>query len=223
MNAAFRPPGSARPAPVLLAIVAFCAGLELGFTLSGLPSIGFDGLRRAGILYGAFWSHLLTDWEPAFPGQPVTMFVTYAFVHAGLLHMLFNMLLMVQLGREAVARLGQAGFLLLFAVTAAGGGGAFALLNGSESPMLGASGAVFGLFGATIWWDIQRRRAAGVSLGQPLRLVVGLVVMNVLLWFLVAGMLAWEAHLGGFVAGAAFARIVTPSLRHRHRPRTGMR
>lgn len=223
MNAAFRPPASARPAPVLLAIVGLCAGLEVAFTLTGLPAVGLDALRRTGIVYGAFWSHLLTDWDPVFPGQRVTMFITYAFVHAGLLHVLFNMLLMVQLGREAVARLGQAGFVLLFGVTAAGGGAAFALLNGSEAPMLGASGVVFGLFGATTWWDIQRRRVAGVSLAQPLRLIAGLVVMNVLLWFLVAGMLAWEAHLGGFVAGMAFARIVTPSLRHRHRPRTGMR
>ena len=222
MTASFRPL-TTRHAPVLLFLAGVCAALELSFTIADLPFVGLDGLRRLAIAYGGFWSGLLADWEPIFPGQPLTMFVTYAFLHAGFLHMLFNMVLMLHLGREAVMRLGQAGFLLLFAVCAAGGGGAFALLSDTDAPMLGASGAVFGLFGATIFWDIQRRRALRQPIGPALRLIGGLVVMNLLLFVLVQGMLAWQAHLGGFVAGAVFARIVTPSLRHRHRPRVGMR
>ena len=222
MTASFRQP-TPPLAPVLLLLAGVCAALELAFTLADLPFVGLDMLRRAGIVYGGFWSGLLTDWEPMFPGQRLTMFVTYAFLHAGFLHMLFNMLLMLHLGREAVQRLGQAGFALLFAVTAAGGGAAFALLSSADAPMLGASGVVFGLFGATVYWDIQRRRALRLPIGPALRLIGGLVVMNLLLWVLVQGMLAWEAHLGGFVAGVLFARIATPSLTHRHRPRIGMR
>jgi membrane associated rhomboid family serine protease len=125
--------------------------------------------------------------------------------------MAFNMLILLHLGREAVARLGTPGFLLLFAVSSAGGGLAYWLLGDGETPMLGASGVVFGLFGATMWWDIQRRRAAGASLEPVLRLAGGLVLMNGLLWLLVSGMLAWQAHLGGFVGGMALAAIVTPA------------
>ena len=62
-----------------------------------------------------------------------------------------------------------------------------------------------------------------LPIDQPLRMVFGLVVMNVLLWFLVSGMLAWEAHLGGFVTGAILARIITPTPDHRHRGVTGGR
>lgn len=216
MTQHFRPP-ALRPAPVLLALVGLCALLELAFSLAELPFIGLPGLRRAAIVHGAFWPGLLHGWTPVFPGQRATMFVSYAFLHGGLLHLVFNMLILLHLGREAVQRLGQAGFLLMFLLSAAGGAVAYALLNGTGAPMLGASGAVFGFFGASIWWDIQARRARGLSIEQPLRLIGGLVVMNLLLWALVSGMLAWEAHLGGFVTGAALARIVTPTPEHRFR------
>jgi len=222
MTQNFRPP-EVRPAPVLLWIVGFCALFETAFTLAESPFFAFGALRRTAILYGAFWPGLLGDWGPIFPGQRFTMFLSYAFLHGGFLHMVFNMLILLHLGRETVLRLGQTGFALAFALCAVGGAGAFALLNGGEAPMLGASGVVFGLFGMTIYWDIQRRRAQRASLDQPIRLIVGLMVMNVLLWALVGGMLAWEAHLGGFVTGALLARIVTPTPRHRYRPRARSR
>ena len=63
----------------------------------------------------------------------------------------------------------------------------------------------------------------GLSIEKPLRLIVGLVVMNVLLWVVVDGMLAWEAHLGGFVTGAILARVLTPTAGHRHKAFTPRR
>lgn len=206
-----------RHAPVLLWIVGILAVLETAFTLLGLPPLGLGRLRNIAIMYGAFWPGLLGDWVPAFNGQPVTMFVTYAFLHGGFLHMLFNALILLHLGRESVNRLGQGGFLLLFALSSIGGAAVYGLLATSDAPMLGASGAVFGLFGATMFWDFQRRRAAGASLEPVGRLLIGLIVLNLLLYFLVAGMLAWQAHLGGFVAGFAFAALVTPTPGHRFR------
>ena len=218
MNTRLRPlPLSGRPAPVVLAIAGLCAGLEIVFTLADLA--GYSDIRRAAIIYGAFWPQLLGDWQPVFPGQRVSMFLSYALLHGSFLHMLFNMLILLHLGRETVMRLVQAGFVLVFALCAIGGGAGFALLNGGSAPMLGASGAVFGLFGTTIFWDVQRRRAVGASLSDPARMVGGLVLMNVVLWLMAGGMLAWEAHLGGFLTGALLARIVTPTPFHRHRNR----
>ncbi|WP_323037820.1 rhomboid family intramembrane serine protease [Pararhodobacter sp.] len=216
MNAPLRPPAP-RHAPVLLWIVAICAGLELLFTLLDTPFLSLSGPRNFAIIHGAFWPRLLVDWSPLFPGQRVTMFITYAFLHGGFMHMLFNMLMLLHLGRETVIRLGQRGFLLAFVVTSAGGAGAYALLASVDAPMLGASGAVFGLFGTTMYWDFQRRRALRASLEPVWRLLIGLVVMNVALYFLVGGMLAWQTHLGGFVTGVAFAWITTPTLTHRYR------
>lgn len=209
-----QPPSAPAHSPVVLGVVCLCALLEAAFTLLELPLFGLGGLRRQAIIHGAFWPGLLEGWAPVFPGQRLTMFFSYALLHGGLMHMIFNMLILVHLAREAVARLGDWGFLLLFLVTAAGGGAAFWLMSSSQGPMLGASGAVFGLFGATMFWDWQRRRAQGAPVQPVLRMGLGLVVMNVVLWVLVQGYLAWEAHLGGFLAGLAFARIVTPTPAH---------
>ncbi|MCC6002193.1 MAG: rhomboid family intramembrane serine protease [Pararhodobacter sp.] len=206
-----------RPAPVVLAIVAICTVPELLFLLAETPFLGQGGLRRTALIHGAFWPRLLIDWQPVWPGQPMAMFVTYAFLHGGVMHLLFNMLVLVHLGREAVPRLGQRGFLLAYVITAAGGAAAFWLISDAVGPMVGASGAVFGLFGMTQYWDWQRRRARNESLRPFWNLMAGLILMNVALYFLAGGFLAWQAHLGGYVAGFLFARIVTPTLHHRWR------
>lgn len=216
-------PGPSKPLalpPSVLAVMAICAALEIVFTVSGGPS-GDSALRRLAYVHGAFWPGLLEGWDPLYPGQRIAMFFSYAFLHGGLMHMLFNMLILVHLSRETVARVGDAGFALFFAVTSLGGAGAFWLLSSAEGPMVGASGAVFGLFGATMFWDWQRRRALGAPVQPVLRMAFGLVVLNVILWVLVQGTLAWEAHLGGFLAGIAAAALATPTLAHRHRRRRG--
>jgi membrane associated rhomboid family serine protease len=216
------PVPSAPPAlaPPVVAVIAVCAVLEVGLTLAGGPS-GGGGLRRVAMVYGAFWPGLLDGWAGVYPGQSVVMFLSYAFLHGGLMHMLFNMLILAHLSRETVDRVGPAGFLLFFAVTAAAGAAAYVLLSTGTEPMVGASGAVFGLFGATMFWDWQRRRAAGAPVQPVLRMGLGLVLMNVILWFLVQGYLAWEAHLGGFVAGWIAAWLATPTLAHRWRRHRG--
>jgi len=210
-------PFSSQARPVLV-IVGVCAIIEAVLTLSGGPS-GMGALRRVAFVHGAFWPRMLDSWAPVWPGQPAAMFLTYAFLHGGLMHMIFNMLILLHLGRETVDRVGPWGFVLFFLVTSAGGGAAFWAMSSAQGPMVGASGAVFGLFGATMFWDWQRRRAAGVEVGPVLKMGLGLVLMNVVLYVLVQGYLAWEAHLGGFVAGAAAAWIATPTLAHRYRRR----
>ena len=209
MNRSYSPAPD-RPASAVLIIVGICTILELTLMLN-------DGLRRTAMIHGGFWPRVLDDWQPAWPWQPGAMFFTYAFLHGGVMHLLFNMLIMVHLSRETVQRVGQQGFVLLFLLTAAGGGVGFWLLSTAPGPLVGASGAVFGLFGATQYWDYQRRRATGQSLRPFWNLMAGLVLMNVALLFIFGGSLAWQAHLGGYIAGFVIARLVTPTLRHRWR------
>ena len=216
MNRGFSPAPD-RPAPVALGIVGICTLLELALTLGGTPTLGGDGMRRTALIYGAFWPRVIDSWAPAWPGQPAAMFFTYAFLHGGVMHLLFNMLILVHLSRETVARVGQQGFVLFYLFTAAGGAAGFWLLSSAPGPMVGASGAVFGLFGATQYWDYQRRRAAGATLRPFWNLLIGLSLMNVALFALFGGYLAWQAHLGGYVAGFVLAWVITPTLRHRFR------
>lgn len=212
---------SSRPkhAPVLLVIIAICAGLELLSTLLALPAFGSLHLREWNFVHGAFWPGLMEGWSPVYPLQPAAMYLTHAFLHGSVLHMVFNMLIFLHLGRECVERLGTWGFLLLFGVTAMGGGACYALLASSGAPMVGTSGVVFGLFGATAYWDFQRRKLLRASLIPVRNLIIGLVVMNVAMMVMMQGALAWQSHLGGFVAGVLFAWIATPSIAHRYRPK----
>jgi membrane associated rhomboid family serine protease len=201
--------------PAVLWLVALTCVPEIVLTLGETGLLGFERLRGLFLMHGAFWNGLLDGWAPIFPGQSVTMFFTYAALHGGLLHLVGNMVAVLALGGIVVARIGARGFLLLYAVSVLAGAMGFALLSGAESPMIGASGAVFGLIGAWKFWEWQLRQHLGSPMRPLWRSLVGLAVLNVVLWLLLSGMLAWEAHLGGFVGGVLFAAIATPTLRYR--------
>ena len=71
--------------------------------------------------------------------------------------------------------------------------------------MVGASGALFGLAGAWKAWDWQEARAHRGPLWPIVLWVLGIALLNGVLWVAQGGLLAWEAHLGGFVAGWLWA------------------
>ena len=110
------------------------------------------GLRDVAYKYGAFWPGLLRDWTALFPGQSSAMFITYGFLHGGFLHLVFNMIALWSLGRVVVQRVGPAGFALLYVVACIGGGALYGWLEADGRPMVGASGALFGLAGAIVLW-----------------------------------------------------------------------
>lgn len=202
-------------APAVIWLVALTCLPEILFTLLETGVFGETDLRRQALFLGAFWNGLLSGWEPIYSFQRETMFLTYALLHGGLLHLIGNMVALLALGGIAVARVGQRGFLLLYAISAIGGGIGFALLSNSEAPMIGASGAVFGLIGAWKFWEWQLRQHIGSPMAPLWRSLFGLVLLNVILWIALSGLVAWEAHLGGFIAGVLFAAIATPTMRYR--------
>jgi membrane associated rhomboid family serine protease len=200
--------------PAVLAILLLaCVIPELVLQGADLGLWGSARWRPLAYQNGAFWAGLLRGWTPNYAAQPATMFATYGFLHAGALHMVVNMMTLISLGLPIVARIGQRRFALLYAVSLLGGGIGFALLTASRQPMVGASGALFGLVGAWIVWGMmQAWRASTGSLGR-LR-VLGrdllwpatiLVLLNLAMLWISGGLLAWETHLGGFVAGALLA------------------
>lgn len=201
--------------PAVLWLVGLTCVPEILLTLAEAGLADASGLRRWALLHGAFWNGLLSDWQQLYPLQREAMFMTYALLHGGLMHLIGNMIVVLALGGIVVARIGQQGFLLLYLFSAVGGGLGFALLSNSDAPMVGASGAVFGLLGAWKFWEWQMRKHTGRDMRPLWRSVIGLALLNLVLWLALSGLLAWEAHLGGFIAGAVFAAIVTPSLRYR--------
>jgi membrane associated rhomboid family serine protease len=122
--------------------------------------------------------------------------VTSAFLHAGLLHLMFNMFALAQIGPPLEAALGRVRFLTLYLLSALGGSVAGYCLAEPFQPSVGASGAIFGLFGA--YYVVVRR------LGGETSSIVVLLVINLVITFTVPS-IDWRAHLGGLVTGAVLA------------------
>lgn len=186
----------------LLAIALICTLPEAMLWLSPNPG----HLRGLLLQNCAFWPGVLTGgWKPNYPLQGVVMFLTYGFLHAGATHFLFNMATLFSLGRPLLADLGKARFFGLYAAGLAGGGLGYGLLSGHPQPMVGASGALFALAGALVvqhftqdWRELSLVTALRAAAG-PVALLIG---MNVVMFYAMNGQLAWEAHLGGALAGA---------------------
>ena len=140
--------------------------------------------------------------------------LTGAFLHGGLLHILFNMLSLYWVGRAIEPVLGWWRFLTVYLVSALGGSAfilAWCLIQPSELLVgtVGASGAVFGLFGAV--FVLQRLGGADTT---PILTLLGI---NLVYGFLASG-ISRQAHIGGAVAGVAATWV----LARLARPRSGI-
>ena len=196
------------PSLALWAVLALCLLPEA--VLQGADLGLWGDVHWRSLAYGwfGFWPGLLQGWRPNYPLQPVAMFVTYGFFHVGGLHLAVNMLTLLSLGPAVIDRAGQAGFLGLYTASLLGGALGFGLLTTATVPMVGASGALFGLMGAVITWALTDRHRAAQTLWPVARAVMGLVVLNGVLWVVAGGQLAWQTHLGGGLAGAAMALLL---------------
>ena len=186
----------------LWALIGIMAAIELPLSLSDAGWIGSKGWRMNVFLYGAFWPPLLGEGlAPLYPGQKALMFLTHALLHGNVMHFAMNSAVLLALGKGVATFLGAGKTILLLALSAIAGAAAFGLLSAASGPMIGASGAVFGLLGLWQAWDFRRRRHFNQSLRPVLRGILGLLVVNLVLFVALSGTLAWEAHLGGWIAG----------------------
>jgi membrane associated rhomboid family serine protease len=188
-------------------IALLCAVPELVLTGADWGLWGTARWRPYAYQNGAFWAGLLHGWRPNYTAQPVVMFASYGWLHAGLGHLGGNLLVLIWLGPKMQARFGTWGFAALWGVGLLGGAAGFALLTASPSPMVGASGALFGLFGAWLVEDVRHVPGLRAKAVRALLLLGGILALNAATWALQDGHLAWETHLGGLVAGLAFAAL----------------
>ena len=186
-------------------IIAICIVIEVVLSAADLNWGGLGGLRNEVYRDGAFWPAYLAGQKPIFPAQPWTMFLSYGFLHGGLLHLSLNMITLYSLGNAVIEYSSTPRFLLIYFASMIGGGLAYGYLAATTMPMVGASGALFGLGGAIVTWRWLAQggffRAARVV--GPM--VLMLLLINVALYYLLGGLLAWETHLGGFLVGCVIA------------------
>ena len=127
-------------------------------------------------------------------------FLTSAFLHdpGNIMHIGFNMYALWIVGSYLEPMLGRARFLALYLVSALGGSVVYLLFTSVDSRggVVGASGAVFGLFGALVVLNRHLgRSSAGIWIIIGINAVLGFVIPNI----------AWQAHLGGLLTGVAIA------------------
>lgn len=142
--------------------------------------------------------------------------VSYSFLHDGWEHLIFNLAWFVIFGSTIARHLGSVRFYLFFAFCAVSAGGVYTILHiGSNFPAIGASGAVFGMFGALMRFLFPRQ--GGILAIQPqsiektlrnrqtsaiIAVIIGIdLLFAAISGILGSGIIAWEAHIGGFVAG----------------------
>ena len=185
------------------------------FTFAFVPARYDASVVLGGVLPGGF-------------GAEIWTFVTYSLLHGSWTHMTVNGVWLLAFGSAVARRFGTPRFLAFFAVTAAAGAGMHLLTNaGSPSPMIGASASVSGAMAAALRFAFQRGGPLGMMRGGdagsyrvpalPLISVLSdaRVLIFLAVWFginLLFGLMstpltgsnevvAWQAHIGGFLAG----------------------
>ena len=190
-----------RTAPVTYGLIA----VNLVVFLLGQLS---NGLGDRLFVEGAQYRPYLLD------GQWWRVF-TAMFLHASFVHVGFNMWALFLFGPALERRFGSVSFAALYLASGLGGGALYHLVGRIE-PAIGASGAIFGLFGALVVTTYrQRHTPAGRAVFSQLVVLLGL---NLAIPLVVPNV-AWEAHVGGLAAGLVIA-AAWDRLAHRDATRT---
>lgn len=122
--------------------------------------------------------------------------VTAAFLHYGIAHLLLNMWALYVVGQPLEQWLGRLRFTALYGLSALGGSVMVYLFAAPNSLTAGASGAIFGLFGAI--FVVAKR------LNYDVRGIAVLIVLNLVITFTFNG-ISWQGHIGGLITGSALA------------------
>jgi len=189
---------SGRPI-VTLSILAVTSIISL---LQMVPTIG-DAITDA-LLFAPLYVFFGV---PGVPFEPWRLLTT-ALVHGGFIHLALNMLALWMLGQSLEPMLGRGRYLALYGISALGGSVAVALLADPRTATVGASGAIFGLMAALL--------IIGRHIGANVTGILVVLAINFVLSFTLGG-IAWQAHVGGAVIGAAVAFIYTRTRRREQR------
>jgi rhomboid protease GluP len=194
--------GSMRREWVTVALVAANAAVFVLMSAQGVDFLAPSG--RVLVDWGANWGPETLgdhDWWRLFSSM---------FVHAGVLHVGFNMYVLWMGGRLVERLYGHAGYLILYTFAGLVGSVASVLTHPSGSSV-GASGAVFGVFGALLAFLLRRRALLPMLALKRLRgTAIAFVVLNVAFGFAVPG-IDQAAHLGGLGGGFVAGLLLAPS------------
>jgi len=152
----------------------------------GLIALGYV----AQLVFGASLVYTFGFYPPLMWAEPWRI-ITSAFIHSGIVHVMFNGYSLWVLGNLIERVIGPARFLLVFTVSVITGCLAVMVLS-PESLTVGASAGIFGLFSALF---VINRGLGGNNVS-----LLAIIGLNLAIGFVVPG-IAWQAHLGGLTGG----------------------
>ncbi|MEV6961997.1 rhomboid family intramembrane serine protease [Streptomyces sp. NPDC051207] len=207
------PPGASRPRTLAGGTVTadrrLLTKILLGINVAVFIAVhAWSGLRYDLMLIGAWPPAPFSPTEGVAGGEWYRM-VTAMFTHEAPWHLAFNMLSLWWLGSPLEAALGRTRYLALYLISGLAGSALTYLVAAPTTASLGASGAIFGLFGATA---VLMRR-----LDQDMRPVLALLAINLIITFGWSN-IAWQAHIGGLVAGVVIGYAMVHAPRERRSP-----
>lgn len=173
--------------------------IELMLKGADLRLWGSPGWRSWAYVYLSFQPRLLTGHDPIWAGQWLGMFLTHVVLHVGVLHMASNMLAFALLAVLLRDEITLGAMLVVCLISAVGGAALFALLSPPFAAMTGASGALSGL--AVVWAVGNAPGQARSSTRHKLTVLGAIVALILLIEVFPGSQTAWQAHLGGALAG----------------------
>ena len=150
------------------------------------------------ILFGQY-NDLINNysvWGPAIREGQYYRLLTGIFLHGGILHLLFNCYALYVIGAQVENFLGRIKFLIIYLVAGISGA-LFSVIFGGNFASIGASGAIFGLMGALVYFGYHYRVYLGTVIKSQ---IIPLIVLNLLLGFCMPGIDNF-AHIGGLIGG----------------------
>jgi membrane associated rhomboid family serine protease len=175
-------------------LVSYLALWARGSCESAINSnIYFPGVTEAQCVGGD------VRWVPGVVDGAYWQLITSTFLHVELWHVASNMLALFFLGPQVEAVLGRARFLAVYAVSGLTGSMVAYWFTSTDGYSLGASGAIYGLFGAIALLTIK--------VGGDLRPIAVLLGINVFITFAIPN-ISWQAHLGGLAGGAVVTAVI---------------
>ena len=183
---------------VTMAIIGVCVILFLATGSFGATTAGGNELYHRLSLFGPAVHY----------GHDYWRLVTSGFLHSGFLHIFFNMYLLWYLGPQLERIMGPYRFATLY-LTALLAGSLGALMQTTTTEVVGASGAVFGLMGATAV-ELHRRGYDPFSGG-----IGALILLNLAIGFIPSFHIAWGGHIGGLIGGVLAALAFDQAERRR--------
>lgn len=201
--------------PVVLVLALAIIGVELVLSLGtrgimgGAEGVGWrlQAIREFGF-FAPLLEHIVQERDWTTP--EMLRFVTYPFVHLGLIHATFVVVFLLALGKLVGETFGNLAVLATFFLSAVFGALIFAGLTGDPRPLVGGYPAVYGLIGAYTFLLWTSYGATGDNQWRAFTLIGVLLTLQLVFGAIFGSTSDWVAEVAGFLVGFALAPVLAP-------------